>query len=173
MIHKIIPITNVARTRLCTFPQKNMLPFIKQMLNKEYRPSHPRVVIMVGYPGSGKTTTAETNFGQDKDFVILHNDVLKTVSASKKALREILSMNKSAVIDDTNPSKKKRAIFVKIAKEFKLPISVLELNTSFEESFARNMNRNKKVHRITYYVYRKYYEKPTTQEGFSEIITFF
>ena len=66
---------------------KQIFPSQKQKLPDEYRPRHPGVVIMVGYPGSGKTTTAKINFGQDKNFVILDGNALKTEAALKKALR--------------------------------------------------------------------------------------
>ena len=81
-----------------------------------------------------------------------------------------MSMNKSAVNDAPNSNKKKRAVFVKIAKEFNIRVSVIQLNSSYEESFLRNMNRVRKIPKIAYDVYYKYYEKPTIDEGFEEII---
>ena len=144
----------------------------RQTLCQNCKPRHPEVVLMVGYPGSGKTVTAETNFGTLDDFVILNEDVLTTDEASKKALHEALHANKSVVIDTTNQNKKTRSLFIHIAQKWNIPVRAIELATSREESQIRNDLCMKQYRIDAYETYTQQYEKPTIQEGLYEIVTF-
>ena len=127
------------------------------------------LVILVGYPGSGKSTFAKNNFDKN-NYVILSGDILKTEAKIVKSLKQNLNDGKSVVIDATNPSKKKRAVFIKIAKEKKLFVRVIHITTSLEESLLQNNNRDIKIPKIAFYVYRKNFEEPSKDEGNDENI---
>ena len=127
------------------------------------------LVLMVGYPGSGKSTFAKKYFDKN-NYVILSGDILKTEAKIVKSLKQNLNDGKSVVIDATNPSKKKRAVFIQIAKERKIFVRVVHITTSFEESLLQNNNRDIKVPKIAFYVYRKNFEEPSKEEGIDENI---
>ena len=124
------------------------------------------IIIMVGYPGSGKSTLAAEKF---KNYEILSGDKLKT---SKKMIKEgvkFLKEGKSIVFDATNGTIAKRAEYINIGKELKIPIRCIYLTTSMEESLYRNSLREHKVPKIVYNVYKSRFEKPDESEGFKLI----
>ena len=73
-------------------------------------------------------------------------------------------------MDATHSSKKKRQIFIEIAQKAGIPIRLIHLTTSIEESMHRNLQRDKPVPKIALYLYRKNFEKPEESEGLYEII---
>lgn len=137
------------------------------------RPSADQeVVVMVGYPGSGKSTVARDIFGSAGSYEVIDSDVYrssitKMVAAGKKAM----TRGKSVVFDATNPTKERRALFIEIAKEFGVPARCVHVNTSMEEAVARNNARTKGVPKIAYYTYRKRFEEPNVSDGFLSVVT--
>lgn len=131
------------------------------------------LVIMMGYPASGKSTYSGNHFGGLDNYTILHGDILKTEAKLKKALKIAIDSGKSVVIDATNPSKGKRSVFIDIAKGKGLYIRIIHIATFIEESMMRNNDRGDetRVPKIVYYVYRKKYEEPSTDEGVNDVIT--
>lgn len=130
------------------------------------------VVIMVGYPGSGKSSVATTTFANHASYEVLDGDVLKTPAKMLATGKKLLASGKSVVFDATNPSKERRAAYISLAKEFHVPVRCIHVNTSMEEAVARNNVREvaKGVPMIAYYLYRKKFEAPTSDEG-CEVIT--
>ena len=96
--------------------------------------------------------------------------ILDIDTNSINALKLALENGESVVLDATHPSIEKRQAFVNIAKEFKIPVRLVHITTSFDESKSRNANRETKLPPIVLYVYRKKYEEPSINEGFTEII---
>ena len=136
----------------------------------EVRPSlasaSPEVVIMVGYPASGKSTVARSLAG----YHIVDGDRLKTEAAMVRDAKAHVDL-KSIVFDCTGGSKKKRAAFVRFAKDHGLPVRVFWLQTSIEDSMERNKERAEhggpKVPSVAFYMYRKNFEEPSEEEGFT------
>ena len=126
------------------------------------------VVLMMGYPGSGKSTYVRDKIPDT--YTKLSGDVLKTDAKKKKAMINAIGAGESVVIDATHASKKKRQIFVGIAQEKGVPVRLVHLTTDFEQSKARNAQRETKVPIMALYIYRKHYEPPSLDEGLVEII---
>ena len=125
------------------------------------------VVIMIGYPGSGKSTIAQNILGA-AGYEVLSGDELKTsVKMIKKAESILEKEQRSVVFDATNPSKKKRSEYIDFAKKWKLPVRCIYVATNLEESMARNQKRptDKIVPRIAYNLYKKNFEEPNENEG--------
>lgn len=128
------------------------------------------VVLMMGYPGSGKSTYALKHFSKT-NYTILHGDAYKSVQYKiVKALKKELSEGQSVVIDATHSSVKKRAVFLKIAKDSCLHTRVIHINVSIEQAMYQNQKREKPVPKIAMWMFRKHYEKPTKTEGMDDLI---
>ena len=128
---------------------------------------NPEIIIMVGYPGSGKTTIAK-KICLDKNYVYISGDIYKTSSKMRKASLESISQRKSIVFDATHGSIKKRKEYIDFAEKNNYKVRCIHVDTTLEESYRRNKLRSedKQVPRIAYSVYKKYYQEPTEEEGF-------
>jgi bifunctional polynucleotide phosphatase/kinase len=148
------------------------------------------MVLFVGAPGAGKSTLWKNHFS---DYVRVNNDTLKTKEKCMKVAREALQSGKSCVIDNTNPGMKilissltinidtdTRSRYTKIAKEFKVPIRCfffdLEKPICMHNNKQRKINEHrthlsKKVGDVIIHTFFKRVQKPTTDEGFSEVKT--
>lgn len=125
------------------------------------------VVIMVGYPASGKSTIAKSL----KGYHVVSGDELKT--APKMIKDAQAHLDQSIVFDSTSGTKEKRALFVEFAKKHGLPVRVFWVQTSIEESMERNKQRGleggPKIPNVVFYTYRKNFEPPSEDEGFSVV----
>lgn len=159
-------------------PPEKIFPFPQKQQSSVHDPtiqplqSGQEVVIMVGYPGSGKSSIANKTFHDHPAYEVLDGDVLKTPAKMMATGKKLLASGKSVVFDATNPSKERRATYIALAKEFGVPVRCIHAKTSMEEAVARNNAREiaKGVPMIAYYLYRKKFEEPTASEG-CEVIT--
>lgn len=133
-------------------------------------------VILVGYPGSGKTTLFETNL-KDHGYIHVNQDTLKTVAKCKKTCKDALEAGSSVVIDGTNSSSQKRQDWVSFALQCGAK-QVRCVHVDIERGLAEHLNvlREKKggrahVPAVAFHTYAKYFTPPTTDEGFSEVVT--
>jgi predicted kinase len=124
------------------------------------------IIVLVGYPGSGKTTIANTF--DTKRYVIINGDLLK--NSKNKKLKKYIKDNYSVIFDATNPSIEKRKEYIDFAKSKNIPIRCINLETDITTAMFRNNKRDKVIPKITYYVFRKKYIKPTIEEGFYNVI---
>lgn len=103
------------------------------------------LIIMVGYPASGKTTYVNNykdifdKNGVEK-YYVLHGDVLKTESKMKKRIKEGLNMGKSIVIDATNPSIKKRKTLIRCAYDINpdIFVKIIHIEDDIDVCMERN-----------------------------------
>ena len=129
------------------------------------------LVLMVGYPGSGKSTYVAEHFTKP-NYTIISGDTYKSVQYKiVKVLKSELGKGQSVVLDATNSSVKKRASFLKIAKDLSLYTRVIHVSATIEQSLFQNQKRAKPVPKMAIWIYRKYYERPTKAEDIDDIIT--
>ena len=130
-----------------------------------------QVIIMVGYPGSGKSSVAK-KVCEDERFVLIQGDVHKTSAKMIKAAGAYVSEGKSIVFDATNSSCKKRYEYIGFARKHDYEIVCVHVSTSLDEAYKRNKLRDpeNQVPKIAYSVYTKYFEPPTADEGFEVIV---
>ena len=125
------------------------------------------VVIMVGYPASGKSTIAKSL----KGYYRVDGDLLGTAPKMVKDAKAHL--DQSIVFDSTAGTKERRAAYVKFAKENGLPVRVFWVQTPIDVAMERNKQRalegGTKVPDIVFYVYRKKFEEPHESEGFAVV----
>jgi len=147
------------------FSPEEMFPLEKKPHNNIQPSNEKEVIIMVGYPASGKSTIARSF----KDYYIVSGDTLKTSVKMIKDAKEHID-TQSIIFDSTAGTKEKRSIFINFANEHKIPIRVIWVQTSIDESMERNKQRGieggTKIPAIAFYTYRKRFEIPTEDEGF-------
>ena len=124
------------------------------------------VVIMVGYPASGKSTIAHSL--NKEHYYVVSGDIHKTAQKMLKDAEQHL--DKSIIFDSTGGNKEKRKKFVDFAKKHELPIRVFWVKTCIEETMERNKQRSLEggshVPSIAFYIFRKHFEEPNESEGF-------
>jgi bifunctional polynucleotide phosphatase/kinase len=150
---------------------EEVFPLEQQIIPKTIKPKTTQeVIIMVGYPASGKSTIARTIY-EAAGYYIVNGDELKTHTAMTKDASKAL--DKSIVFDSTAGTVAKRHEFVKFAQQHKLPVTAIWVNTPIDVAMERNKTRaqttGKKIPDVVFYVYRKNFEEPTEAEGFTLI----
>ena len=127
------------------------------------------IIIMTGYPGSGKSTIANNIFLKN-GYIIISGDIHKTSKKMIKIAISEIEQGKSIVFDSLNPSREKRAEFIDLAKKYNLPSRCIYVSTSFNEALIRNNLRPKPIPKIVYFIFKKNFELPNEDEG-CEVIT--
>eukprot|EP01125_Pyxidicula_operculata_P021644 TRINITY_DN845_c0_g4_i1.p1 TRINITY_DN845_c0_g4~~TRINITY_DN845_c0_g4_i1.p1 ORF type:complete len:419 (+),score=124.86 TRINITY_DN845_c0_g4_i1:858-2114(+) len=148
----------------------------KPVDNKTYHSTSQEMVIMVGWPASGKSTFTERYF-VPHGYVRVNRDTLKTKPKCQKAVKEAFNEGLSVVVDNTNPSESARGEFISIAQEKSIPVRCIYLKTPRDVAehlnYVRVRETNGDVRRIPdvgYNTYNKNFEPPTKSEGFTEVI---
>ncbi len=128
-------------------------------------------IILVGYPGSGKT-----NFAQNylQEYMLVSYD--KQKNKFKKHLEEIAKTGQKIVVDNTNSSKTNRKKIINIAQQNNYAITCIHINTNKEiakhNNYYRMYKYNQKIiPEIAYRIYSKNYEEPNYDEGYKNIVT--
>jgi len=129
------------------------------------------IIIMTGFPGSGKSTIAKEICKND-NYIHIESDIYKTFGKMKKKALEHIPENKSFVFDATNSSIKKRKEYILLGDKYNYKIRCIHVIASKDVSYKRNILRGEEKHvpKIAYSVYSKHYEEPNEIEGFELII---
>jgi len=134
------------------------------------------IVVFTGFPAAGKSTFAKKHF-VPKGYVHVNQDTMKTKEKCIKAAREAVASGKSVVIDNTNPGKDIRAVYLKMAKDKGIKARCFEFQTPEDMAKHLNMMRekltegaHKHVPRIAYNMYKKNLVAPSTAEGFTHVL---
>jgi bifunctional polynucleotide phosphatase/kinase len=133
-------------------------------------------IMLVGYPGSGKTTYAKNIL---KNYKILNQDELKTKKKVLAELKICIQNNIKCVLDNTTTSLEQRTEYLDVIKKYSVDDSAtvicIEFDTDLDICKHNNMYRfvsgeKNRVPDLVYNMMKSKYKKPSKDEGFLEII---
>ena len=158
-------------------------------------PSYAKeLIILVGFPGSGKSTYYEKylepcGYGIISSFVApdssgsaskqallgpaekINQDTLKTKKKCLNELEKLLKSGKNIVIDNQNYTREIRGIYITIAKKYGYNVRCIVMETSFEQSKHNMIYRYIKsggvlpqIPELVYNKYKKNYEAPDMEK---------
>lgn len=139
----------------------------------------PRVVLLVGLPGSGKSTWAAGKPGvlssdalrallaDDPDNQQIHSRVFRVL---RVVLKQRLELKRPLTyIDATNLTPKERSPYIKMAQLLDSDIEALFFDVPPEECIRRNQARDRKVPREVIEAMSRKLVPPNPIEGFSSV----
>ena len=140
----------------------------------EISPQKKEMLIMVGFPGSGKSSFSK-RVQDECDYVVINQDTLKTKPKCIKATIKEMKEGNCVIIDATNPSKSGRKEWIELAKEVGFSVRIIKVDDSIEMSKHKNIYRaiaggTKPVPDIAYNIYKSKYEEPEVSEGVKEVL---
>ncbi|KAI6653783.1 Bifunctional polynucleotide phosphatase/kinase-like [Oopsacas minuta] len=142
----------------------------------EHPTTTQEMVIMVGRPASGKSTFTK-RYLVPEGYIRINRDTLLTPAKCQKEAQKAIDEGKSVSIDNTNPKVVDRAVYIEMAKTKKIPVRCFYFKTSPEIAshlnfFRQNQTQGevRRIPLVAYRIYDKYFEAPTKQEGFDDVI---
>lgn len=135
-------------------------------------PDTRELVIMIGYPGSGKTTFARNAVPRHYHYVNQDTVNKGRPGTVAQCLREVKSAlaNTSVIVDNTNVNMETRAKYINIAREHGVPVRCFRMETSLE--LSQHLARVREIlggPHIPMIAYRKI-EEPVPEEGAGVVI---
>ena len=135
----------------------------------------PEVIVMHGYPGSGKSTIS-TKYLVPRGYVRVNQDTLKTRDKCERAVRDALAKKLPVVVDNTNANEAVRAAYIRLAKAANVPIRAFVMTADHDLAMHLNMYRERlslceQVHvpTMVYHQFKKNRVLPSVDEGFDEV----
>lgn len=142
-------------------------------------PSVQTMVLMHGFPASGKTSFVKRHL-IPRGYVWVNQDTMQTFARCARATREALAGGKSVVVDNTNPDRNARAKYIELAKAPGLNIKVIALSMLTPKELAQHLNIVRErvsmgklphVPNVAYHAYQKRAQDPDWSEGIDRMGT--
>ena len=129
----------------------------------------PQMILLIGIPGSGKSTFSATHFPQE--YARISRDVLRTRARVANALAEALEARRNIVIDNTNVTRTERERFILPAREVGYRVAGYYFQSRIEECLKRNAQRSgvALVPDVAIFARARDLELPSFDEGFDEL----
>ncbi|KAI7868348.1 AAA domain-containing protein [Spinellus fusiger] len=99
------------------------------------------VLVLVGLPGSGKSTFAEALVNKRPNWRRVNQDEMKTRKQCEKFTREFLKKQYSVVVDRCNFDASQRATWIAIAEKFGVNVDCIVFTTTSNECIQRVLHR--------------------------------
>ncbi|CAI2732239.1 unnamed protein product [Schistosoma spindalis] len=140
------------------------------------RPNKSELILMVGYPASGKSHFCSRVLAP-LGYEVISRDNVGTWQKCVQAVEQAISKSLPVVVDNTNMDLESRSRYIKIAKVWDIPVKCFIMETSMEhaqhnERFrALTNSSHKPISQMVYNMMKSKYENPTIEEGYQEIVT--
>lgn len=121
-------------------------------------------VIFVGLQASGKSSFFQQHFFASHVRVSL--DLLRTRYRERRLLEVCLETRQPLVIDNTNPRRAERAVYVEALRQAKFSIVGYYFRSRLEDCLARNRRRERPIPDVGILSTAKKLERPSLDEGF-------
>jgi predicted kinase len=128
----------------------------------------PECILFIGIQATGKSSFYKTRFYNTH--VRINLDMLKTRHREEKLFRACLDIKQHCVIDNTNPTREGRAIYVSTAKAAGFKVMGYYFESKVTEALERNAKRLSGVvpEKGIFATYKRL-ELPSNSEGFDEL----
>lgn len=128
------------------------------------------LIILVGFPGSGKSTYY-AKYIEPCGYEKINQDTTKTKKKSLDELEKLLKSGKNIVIDNQNYTREIRGIYITIAKKYGYNVRCIVMKTSFEQSkhnmiyrYIKSGGMLPQIPELVYNKYKKNYEEPDMEK---------
>jgi bifunctional polynucleotide phosphatase/kinase len=143
-------------------------------LDNNYKVGEKELIIMVGYPGSGKSTFVKKYLIKN-NFESINQDKLKSKKKCLDMCEKYMKQEQNIVVDNTNSDLEIRKLYIDLGKKYNYNIRCFIMNTTEEHARHNNMYRylyqnKEKVPDIVYRIFNKKYKLPQLSEGFKDIV---
>lgn len=171
---------NMKKSSLYTKPEFNPTTLVNTMKllepeNAKLKLDEQELIIMVGFPASGKSYFCKEHL-KSAGYEVINRDTLNSMQKCISAIEEALSQKKSCVVDNTNPDPLSRKKFIDIAKQKGIKVRCFLMTTTYHHSKHNNLFRemtdssHSKINDIVFNTYKSKFVNPTISEGFNEIV---
>lgn len=146
------------------FAKNNKLKFlVPENVFKVKIPAIPQektLIILMGVPGAGKTTTYN-KYLEPKGYIHINQDTLKTTTKVYNATYEAMQQGLNICLDNTNASEEKRKVYYELADEYGYQVKIWYL---VRDGYGWNKLRDSRVPDIAYHMYFKHLSLPVDYE---------
>ena len=96
-----------------------------------------QVIVLVGYPGSGKSHFSSQHAAQSK-YDVINRDLVGSWQKCVALMERSLDKGQSVLIDNTNPDRESRSRFLKICAARRIPCRCFYMKSSLSHAQHNN-----------------------------------
>lgn len=157
---------------------KNIFKNENELIDFICKDKKQEVLMMCGYQGCGKSTLSKLINSKYDNYKIINLDILKTKLKALKLMNDYLNKGFSIIIDNTNPSKENRFVFINKIKEYDENIKIKCIKFTMNIYLSKHLNHFRYITNkcpilipdIAYNMFNKNYSNPEFKENIDEII---